>query len=123
MSPRILVTISRQWKRWSQVREVLSTIHARYPEGVLVHGDHPKCDRIAAGIWKSMGGTDEAWPADWRKYGLAAGPIRNGRMVESDPDLVLAFIRDASPGATGCYDLAKGAGLNCVPPYIDEEGA
>jgi hypothetical protein len=35
-------------------------------------------------------------------------------MVESSPDLVLACVRNASKGATGTYELARGAGLNCV---------
>lgn len=32
------------------------------------------------------------FPAEWNKYGNAAGPIRNGQMLrEGKPDLVLAF--------------------------------
>ena len=29
--------------------------------------------------------------ADWKKYGPAAGPIRNQRMLDWGPDLVVAF--------------------------------
>lgn len=32
------------------------------------------------------------FPADWKKYGRAAGPIRNTEMlVKGKPDLVIAF--------------------------------
>lgn len=138
-SPRILLTISRRWKRWSEVRRVLGEIHDKYPDAVLVHGDCPDGDRTVAGIWKSMGGKDEPWPAAWgtpctprcrheprttaegKEYCPTPGPIRNALMVESNPDLVVAFIRNNSKGASGTYNLAKGAGLNCVPPYTYEE--
>lgn len=138
MSPRILVTISRKWKRWSQVREVLGKIYADYPDAILVHGDCPDGDRTVAGIWKSMGGKDEPWPARWgspctevcrhkpkfkadgTEYCPVPGPARNARMVESNPDMVVAFVRNGSTGASGTYDLALGAGLNCVR-YTYEE--
>jgi hypothetical protein len=112
--PRILLTISRTWTQWSTVRRVLTTVHGRYPDAVLVHGDHPRCDRVAAGMWRQLGGVDDPWPADWKRYGKSAGPRRNARMVESNPALCLAFIRGASPGATGTADLAEGAGIHTV---------
>jgi hypothetical protein len=50
------------------------------------------------------------FPADWKKLGPSAGPIRNQRMIdEGKPDLVLAF-----PGGTGTADMvrrAKAAGI------------
>lgn len=51
--------------------------------------------------------------ANWKKYGKAAGPIRNKQMLEEfDPDLVLAF-----PGGSGTQNmisLAKAAGKRVV---------
>ena len=41
--------------------------------------------------------------ADWVKYGRAAGPIRNQRMlVEGKPDLVVAF-----PGGSGTENMKR----------------
>jgi hypothetical protein len=75
-----------------------------------------------AGIWRDLGGTDEPHPADWARHKRAAGPRRNAAMVESNPDLVIAFIRNHSSGACHTYSLAKGAGLNCVLyEHNDEE--
>lgn len=43
--------------------------------------------------------------ADWQKYGKAAGPRRNQRMLdEGKPDLVLAF-----PGGAGTADMVRRA--------------
>ncbi|WP_109641284.1 SLOG family protein [Lentzea atacamensis] len=120
MNPRILVTVSRQWSYISTMREVLAKVYAEQPTAVLVHGDCPQGDRLAATIWKRLGGAEEKWPADWSK-GNGGGPLRNARMVESNPDLVLSFIRGNSRGATGTCNLAVGAGLNCVPPYRQED--
>jgi len=138
VKPRILVTVSRTWSDISTMREVLEKVFNQFPDGVLVHGDCPKGDRLAASIWKRLGGLEEKWPAAWgtkctatckhppreRKDGTeycpVPGPARNARMVESNPNLVLAFVRRNSKGAMGTFNLAKGAGLNVVDPYVQE---
>lgn len=112
MSPRVLLTISRTWTRWSQVRETLTTIHAKWPDAVLVHGAHPKCDGIAAGMWRDMGGQHEPWPAQWKRFGKGAGMIRNERMVQAGADLCVAFIRDGSAGASHCAAAAEAQGIS-----------
>jgi hypothetical protein len=33
----------------------------------------------------------QSFPANWIKYGITAGPIRNLEMIKENPDLVLAF--------------------------------
>lgn len=59
------------------------------------------------------------YPADWRKNGRRAGPIRNQKMLdEGKPDAVIAF-----PGGKGTADMvsrAKAAGIPviCVPPDL-----
>lgn len=41
--------------------------------------------------------------AEWKKYGNAAGPIRNKQMIEEfDPDMVVAF-----PGGSGTKNMIK----------------
>ncbi|MEU4352896.1 DNA polymerase [Streptomyces sp. NPDC023838] len=114
---RILVTGSRNWGQGSRVeRQRLETAlsalwTAHGPTSVLVSGACPTgADRLAEGLWQTWGGTVERHPADWR-MGRSAEPKRNRRMVESGADICLAFIRDASPGATGCAKLAEQAGI------------
>ena len=46
-----------------------------------------------------------AYPANWKKHGRAAGPIRNKQMLEeAKPDLVIAF-----PGGAGTANMVKQA--------------
>jgi hypothetical protein len=131
MTVRILVTVSRSWRSWSVMREALQQVHDKWPDAVLVHGDAPKGDRQAAGMWRELGGEVEAWPAQWTKHApdcplthmkertcRHAGFRRNVAMVESAPDLVLAFINNRSAGATHCADAAEGAGI----PTLRYEG-
>lgn len=126
MTPRVLVTVSRSWSAWSVMREALEQVHDRYPTAVLVHGDAPKGDRQAGHMWRGMRGEVERWPARWREHGddcrcpdrtktcRFAGLRRNTAMVESGPDLVLAFIRNSSAGASHCAQAAEDAGITVV---------
>lgn len=135
MTVRILITCSRSWSAWSVMRTALEQCHTKHPGAVLVHGDAPRGDRDAAGIWRSLGGVLEAWPARWREHGTDcrcpnrtevcrfAGMRRNLAMVQSSPDLVLAFIRKASKGATHCAQAAEDAGITVVRYLQDEVAA
>jgi hypothetical protein len=52
--------------------------------------------------------------AEWKKYGPAAGPIRNQRMLDWGPDLVVAF-----SGGKGTADMvrrARAAGVEVIEP-------
>lgn len=54
------------------------------------------------------------FPAQWYKYGRAAGPIRNQQMLdEGKPDLVLAFHSDLehSKGTKDMVTRARKAGI------------
>ena len=101
----------------------LSDLRSRHPRGVLlVHGARPRgADAIAAVHAASTPGYQlEAHPADWRRYGRAAGQRRNARtpqrrnaeMITFGADGCVAFIRDASPGSsTTTARLTKAAGI------------
>lgn len=126
MTVRVLVTVSRSWRSWPVMKDALAQLRAKHPDAVLVHGDAPRGDRDAAGIWRGLGGEVEPWPAKWMEHGpdcrctdrkarcRFAGMRRNVAMVESAPDLVLAFIHNASKGATHCAEMAEAAGVPTV---------
>lgn len=73
---------------------------------VIVHGGAPGAD-CTAGLWVVQK-TEHPWVttevhwADWRKHGKAAGPIRNQAMLDSKPDLCIAF-----PGGRGTNDMVS----------------
>lgn len=58
----------------------------------IIEGNAKGADRLA-GYWARKNKIDNIkFPADWEKYGNAAGPIRNKQMLtEGKPDIVIAF--------------------------------
>jgi hypothetical protein len=109
---RVLVTGSRSWTDAAAITGALAELHRQYGDRlVVVHGAcRTGADRIADGWARRHGVTTETHPADWAA-GRGAGPARNAAMVATSPDVCLAFIRDQSPGATGCADAADRAGI------------
>lgn len=127
---RVAVTGDRNWADAAYVWNVLDTILDKFlvrnedgsPAGltepfVLMEGQCPVggADKHAA-EWavsrKNLGVEHLPFPADWKRFGRAAGPIRNRQMItEGKPDLVIAF-HDAltkSRGTAGCVKLAEDA--------------
>lgn len=110
---RILVTGSRDWTHGLVIYRALEEARGDTPhdEMVLVHGGAKGADEIAARY-----ATDKDWgieehPAEWAKYGRAAGPIRNMGMVDAGADICLAFIKNHSRGATQCAAYAEACGI------------
>jgi len=87
----------------------------------IISGMAPGADSLAAEWAKRFGFPLHAFPADWKKHGRAAGPIRNQRMLdEGKPDIVLAF-----PGGRGTADMirraeATGVKVVRVPAKLQE---
>ena len=55
----------------------------------------------------------EGFRPDWKRYGKAAGPIRNDRMLkEGVPQLVIAF--KGGDGTKDMIEKARAAGLTVV---------
>lgn len=61
---------------------VLELGAALEPGHTLLHGGCRGVDRIAAELAAGWGWQVLEYPADWPRYGRAAGPLRNRRMVE-----------------------------------------
>ena len=85
------------------------------PGDVVIHGKARGVDTAAMLAAKSIGVMHCPFPADWKKHGRAAGPIRNKQMLtEGKPDVVVAF-----PGGRGTANMvqqAQKAGVPVVEP-------
>lgn len=80
---------------------------------VLVHGDAPGVDQIAADLAREWGWRVEPHRAEWGLLGKAAGPRRNTVMVNADADLVVAFpaVGTRSVGTWDLVTRAAAAGI------------
>jgi hypothetical protein len=94
---------------------VLDGLEAAHgPRLVILQGGCPTGADALARKWCCLKGVPyENFPADWRKYGRKAGPIRNTRMIEEGaPDLCVSL-----PGGSGtadCTRKARAAGIRIM---------
>lgn len=106
---RVLVCGDRHW---SDRGAILDRLRRLPSDTVVIHGAAQGADTIAGEVAVSLGFTVEPYPADWARYGRAAGPIRNAKMLQDGkPDLVIAFHADipASRGTRNMVNLARKA--------------
>lgn len=126
MTFRILVTGSRSWPAPLIVEEAFHDLAKWYPidwdDVVIVHGACPTgADKYADNFAFELDLVVEQYPADWEKYGKAAGPRRNQEMIDTKPDIVLSFMQPGSRGTLHCTNAAIKAGLPVIVYYLDTD--
>lgn len=85
---RILVTGGRNYTDRCTVWRMLGALN---PETTIIHGGCSGADTLADEAARYYGMSIEVFAAEWDEHGKAAGPIRNQKMIDADPDLVIAF--------------------------------
>lgn len=107
---KVLICGDRDW--WN-CRKIAKRILELPSCAVVIHGACRGADRIAGNAAFNRGLVVREYPAQWKKYGPAAGPIRNKRMLDEKPDLVIAFHSnlDDSRGTKNMVNLARKAGI------------
>lgn len=119
MSRTICVTGSRHWENVPYIEEVLDGV--LHLGDTLIHGNCPTgADAIANRYWARLNGDIIPFNADWTMHGYAAGPRRNQQMIDSRPDLVLAFFRPWS-ASRGTQDTVRRAREADIPTMVFNE--
>lgn len=76
---------------WSFVFQVLDGIRARYPDVTVISGGAKGADACGE-RWAALRGVPcTVVPADWTRYGRAAGPIRNEEMAKQGTHLLAVW--------------------------------
>jgi hypothetical protein len=101
---KILVTGDRNWSDKAAIEAALR----EYGATEVVEGEARGADSLARDVAESLGWKVYKFPADWDSYGKAAGVLRNSRMIEEKPDMVLAF-HDSLKESRGTRDCVKRA--------------
>jgi len=116
---RILICGSRNWKEEDVLPEfrIETYIKTLPSNAVIILGDAPGADTIAARIARESGHTVIEFEADWDKYGDAAGPIRNQKMLDFGVDRVAAFHEDIV-NSVGTKDMLAKARKAWVPVQV-----
>lgn len=101
---RILICGSRDF---NEVDEILYVFENLSKDDIIIHGGARGADSIAGWIAKQRGMEVKEFPAQWKKHGRAAGPIRNQQMInEGKPDKAYAFYKDKSK-SRGTADMVR----------------
>jgi hypothetical protein len=87
---RVLIFGNLDWYDFAAVHWKLRELLREDPELVVVEGGARGADTAGLVAATDLGVPVDPYHAEWSKYGRAAGPVRNQRMVdEGRPDLAL----------------------------------
>lgn len=104
---RVVVCGSRDWEDPGVVRvKITEKLASLSKDTEIVTGGARGVDSWTDAIARSLGLPTTVMPADWDKFGRAAGRIRNIAMLDTNPDLVMAFWDGSSRGTKHTIDEA-----------------
>jgi hypothetical protein len=106
----ILVCGSRTWTDLAAIEWHLLDLPPGTP---IVHGAARGADALADLAAEYWGRPRRAYPADWRRFGKGAGPMRNQQMLDRErPTRALAFrMPGSSPGTDDMIRRLEAAGI------------
>lgn len=111
---RILICGDRNWNDFLLIRKTLERIGPKKIK-LVISGGATGADYIAETVARILGIKVLIFPANWNKFGRAAGPIRNRQMLkEGKPSWVIAFhdtIKKDSKGTKDMLAAAEKAGV------------
>lgn len=107
---KILCCGSRFWDDEKAIANAIAKYGAIPEETIIIEGEAKGADTIAKYFANRLGYLVKGYPADWATFGKSAGPIRNQKMLDDNPDidLVLAFHDDLINNSKGTnYMVAR----------------
>lgn len=96
----ILVCGGRHYSNFHRLCEELDYWLQKADTLEVITGGARGADTLAERWCALMGVAYRAFPANWDEHGRRAGPIRNSKMLDEKPDLVIAC-----PGGRGTADM------------------
>jgi hypothetical protein len=103
-----LVTGDREWSNRPMTEQVLRSLWSLGYRR-LVHGGARGADSMAASVWRLLTGNPDSaveYPANWKEYHRAAGPILNQQMLDEEPTIELVVaLHDRLEDSKGTRDM------------------
>ena len=106
---KVLICGDRNYSNKEKIRNVIRNL---MPDEVIT-GGASGADTLAEQCCKEDGFKVHVEKAKWELYHRAAGPIRNRKMLDMKPDLVVAFHSDLSK-SKGTKDTVTEAKRRCI---------
>lgn len=114
----VLICGDREWRDIIPIRREL--LKRKEHTVLIVHGDCRGADSIAGQVAANLGFVVKAMPANWKRDGMAAGPIRNQLMLDKhDPDVVLAFHKNIKKSKGTKDMMTRGTKHGCIVRLFD----
>lgn len=107
---KVAIVGSREFKRLDLVVDFVNSLE---PDTVVVSGGARGVDRTAEEAAEKRGLTTLIFPAEWDKYGIQAGFLRNRLLVKAC-DYVCAFYNGTSRGTWDTIQKARKAGKKVI---------
>ena len=109
MIKRVAVAGCRQYENYEEAKEYIelciSEIRKKYTL-IFVSGGCRGADALGERYAAENGLKTEKYPADWEKYGRAAGPMRNKKIAEIS-DYIICFWDGQSKGTKSLLRFAE----------------
>jgi hypothetical protein len=116
METRIIVCGGVHFNDYEDFKNKMDPLVASYEKVTLISGHAKGADTLAEKYAAEKGIPIKVFPAEWTKYGKAAGPIRNRAMLDyakEQTPVVAAFWNGESRGTGNMIKQAKKAGVEC----------
>ncbi len=108
---KVIIAGSRYFTDYQKLKKECDQLLQNQKNIVIVSGDHYKgADKLGIQYANEKGFNLIKFPAEWNKFGKAAGPIRNKQMVNY-ADVLIAFWDRKSKGTASIIRFAKNKGL------------
>ena len=104
---RLLCCGSRDWSDYEVVFSWLKHLHEKYIIDVIIEGEAQGADTLSKRAGRKLGIPILPFKAQWKKFGRAAGPIRNQEMLHhGKPTMAIAFHK-ALKKSKGTKDMVE----------------
>ena len=108
MHTTILISGYRNYTDYDAFKSVLDKHTKDIKQPIkIIHGGATGADALAGRYATEYKHDVQVFPADWRKHGNAAGPIRNAEMLQQKPDVCVMFMHADSKGTKNMLKLCK----------------
>lgn len=115
---KVLICGDRNWSDEDMIRRDIEELYQEHGDELhIINGGAKGADHIAKNLALNMGIRVSTFPAEWKRYGRAAGPIRNQEMLDEKPEQVRAY-HDFIQNSRGTKDMVERAKKANVPTII-----
>lgn len=94
-------------RNWRDEAAIASCIDALPLGAIIIQGEARGADKIAGRLAAKKGFHVMSFPANWNRYGKAAGPIRNRQMMQEGSPHLTVFFHNNLRQSKGTRDMVK----------------